>query len=55
MESINKPKQPSKKIPISDILIGGARGGPIDELLIRSEGVTLKQWVGSLHGWVKDK
>jgi len=46
-------KASNNKIPYSDLAIGGARGGPMDKLLMLREGKTLKQWVDGLHRWVK--
>jgi hypothetical protein len=60
MKDINMTPPPetkstkSGKIPLSDLAIGPARGGPMDSLILRTKGMTLKQWVGSLHGWVKE-
>jgi hypothetical protein len=48
------PKPKSGKVPVSDMVIGPARGGPMDSLLMQTQGKTLKQWVGELHGWVKE-
>jgi len=48
-----KPKPKNNKISLSDLAIGGARGGPLDRLLMLQQGKTLKQWADGLHGWVK--
>jgi hypothetical protein len=50
----NTPPKDTKEVPLSDLVIGPARGGPMDSMIFRTQGVSLKQWVGSLHGWVKE-
>jgi len=47
------PLSRSGKVPASDLAIGAARGGPMDAMLIATQGKTLKQWVSELHGWVQ--
>ena len=47
-----KPKN-NKMISLSDLAIGGARGGPLDKLIMLKLGKSLKQWADDLHGWVE--
>jgi hypothetical protein len=47
------PPKPTRKIPLSDLIIGPARGGDMDRLLLTTKGQTLREWIRTQHKWVK--
>jgi hypothetical protein len=51
----NKPSNNKKprKVKMSHLIVGDMLGGNMSRMLLKTQGITLSEFLDGLHGWVK--